>query len=350
MDKDNGGGNSPPVREVGDAPNITRLIDINDCKDYYPKYNDNPRKEFRSSWSSPEKFATHIQKVIKGSSWYGTDCVWQNGNSESFNGVKNIQEAIDMAFHGWAEGGALIEKTRGYIQALNPLSPKMVRYGMAGSTPNIPRAIAGNLLNMRLPANKKSTKNKTITIVYNMCESGWAHKDAITNKAAVTAALVDEIEAKGFSCEVIACAVTSNRDIRVLSSVCVKESHQPVDINRLAFGLGHTAMFRCLFFADWQGDDFCKALSYGLGCISTTQATAEANAKQIYHIEGGSSKKIEIGNFKDIDTAATKGLNQIVRTLREQGCPAFPPLKDHEDDLEKSEEETETSYRDEGSW
>lgn len=349
MAKDNGG-ESPQVREVGDAPNITRLIDINCCKDYYEEYNNLPREVFRSSWSSPEAFATHIQDMNGKDSWY-EDNVWRD-ISESFTGVKTLQEAIDMAFQGWKEGGALIEKTRGYIQALNPLSPKMVRYGIAGTTPNVPRAIAGNILNMRLPEKKNSLKKKTITIIYNMCESGWSNKDSIGNKAAVTAALIDEIEAKGFSCEVIACATTSNRRIRVLTSVCVKESHQPVDINRLAFGLGHPAMFRALFFADWQGDKFCSSLGYGLGIISTTTPTAEDKINQIYHIEGGSSKKIKIKDFSDIDTAATKGLNSIVRTLREQGCPAFPPLKDHEDDLEKPKEETEASpkWRDDDGW
>lgn len=271
MAKDNGGGNTPPVRELGDAPNITRLIGIDCVKDYYESYKkDYPnRVEVRSSWSSPEAFAANIQKMT-GSPWYPDRSVWEKGgNDEGFSGVKNLQEAIDMAFQGWAEGGALIEKTRGYIQALNPLSPKMVKYGIAGTTPNVPRAIAGNILNMRLPEKTKTTKKKTITLVYNMCESGWTNKDHISNKAAVTTALVDEIEAKGFSCEVIACATTTNNKIRGLSMVCVKESHQPVDINRLAFSLGHSAMFRMLFFADWEGHDEFKELGYGLGMIST---------------------------------------------------------------------------------
>lgn len=348
MAKDNGG-ESPQVREVGDAPNITRLIDINDCKDYYESYKtDYPnRPTFRSSWSSPEAFAGHIQRM-SGSSWYDGS-VWKSMDKR-FSGVDNLQEAIDMAFHGWKEGGALIEKTRGYIQALNPLSPKMVKYGIAGATPNVPRAIAGAILNMRVPEKKASMKKKTITIVYNMCESGYTDKAMVSNKAAVVAALIDEIEAKGFACEVIACATTSTREFRCLTSVCVKDSNQPVDVNRLAFSLGHSAMFRGLFFADWQGDDFCKTLGYGLGIISTTQATPDANAEQIYTIESGSSKQINISNFKDIETAATKGLNQIVRALQMQGCPAFPKLKDHEDDLEKPEEDDEPEYENHWSY
>lgn len=359
MAKDNGGA-SPQVREVGDAPNITRLISADNCKEHVDKEASAGRAVFRSSWSSPEAFATHISKMDPDGSWYDNGYSWspsvwkKSSEHKEFSGVDNIQEAIDMAFHGWEEGGALIEKTRGYIQALNPLSPKMVKYGIAGTTPNVPRAIAGNLLNMKLPANVASRKKKTITIIYNMCECGMTNQAQISNKAAVTAALIDEIEAKGFSCEVIAVATTSNHQIKVLTSVCVKESHQPVDINRLAFSLGHAAMFRMLFFADWEGDDFCSKLGHGLGWVSTTAAEKEQNLEQIYTIEGGHNGNIPIKLFKDLDTAATKGLNAIVRELQRQGCPAFPKLKDHEDGLdEKPREEDEVphySYDEEEDW
>lgn len=316
------------VIEVGDAPNITRLIEFEEQK----------ATTFRSSWSSPEKFAKHI---LDGNE---KDC-WYNGNvykdtSPSFSGVNSVAEAVDMCYNGWTEGGALIEKTRGYIQALNPLSPKMVKYGIAGSTPNVPRAIAGNILNMRMPEKRASTKRKTITIVYNMCESGWTEKDNISNKAAVTAALIDEIEAKGFSCEVIAMATTQRyNDFRAATCVCVKESHHPVDINRLAFSLGHVAMFRVMFFADWQKDDRCKDLGYGLGTVSTSKAGPEANAAQVYTIESGHEGNIPIRLFKDIEMAAKEGLNKIVWALQKQGCPAFPPLKENEDGVEPDEED-----------
>jgi len=325
---------SHTVKEVGDAPNITRLLDekIN-CK------------TFLSSWSSPEKFAAHVQDGSEADCWYNGS-VYRDGDAD-FSGVSTVAEAVDLCFNGWAEGGALIEKTRGYVRALNPLSPKMVKYGVAGTTPNVPRAIAGNILNMRLPDRVVSKKKKTITLVYNMCESGGQSKDAISNKAAVTAALIDEIEAKGFSCEVIACAMTSNyNSFKALTSVCVKESHQPVDVNRLAFSLGHSAMFRVMFFADWQKDDFCEPLGYGLGCVDSTRPSKELNEKQIYTITSGWRKnKIPINLFSDLDKSATEGLNAIVSELQRQGCPAFPK-KDHEDDLEQSEEDTPEPYDD----
>lgn len=357
MAEDNGGGNSPPVVELGDAPDLTRTVRVkSDVKDdsLHPSY---PlKKTIIASWSSLEVFAKQF-KGDNGSGWWARRNV-RNSWSADFNGCDSFDEALDMAVHGWEEGGVACDKARGYIQALNPLSPKLVRYGIAGTTPNVPRAIAGNLLNMRQPKPTASMKKKTITIIYNMCENGGTDATMITNKAAVTAALIDEIEAKGFAVEVIASVVTNGHDyrsgsrgtIRAYEFVRVKESHHPVDINRLAFGLGHAAMFRGLFFADMQRNDEFKEIGEGLGGAASMQALKEHNEEQIYTISSA-GQPISAGWFKDMDMSATTGLNAIVRELRLQGCPAFPVMteKEREDALAKPEED-HSSYPNEYSY
>lgn len=337
MAKDNGG-ESPQVREIGDAPNITRILGHEAYKD----------KTYYSSWSSPEAFARHIQDMDGDKSWYASHgSVWKEAN-ESFSGVSSIAEALDLCRNGWKEGGETIEKTRGYIRALNPLVNKPIKYAIAGSTPNVPRAIAGNILNMKAPDKDKSSRRKVITIKYNMCESGWTNKDNIVNKAAVMAALIDEIESKGFSCEVIATAFTGPGSMDALTSVCVKPSHHAVDINRLAFSLGHSAMFRVLFFADWEGDNYCSSLGWGLGHARSTQPTKDENERDIYTIQSN----VGMTKFENIETSATKGLNSLVKELQLQGCPAFPKMtedqirKDHEDDLVEEDDEDEYDFDD----
>lgn len=349
MAEDSGGASPLLTVELGDAPDLTRTMRVGDeekpkspFRDRYPA-----KKQIIASWSSIEVFAKQF-KGDNGSSWWSRSNV-RNRWSREFNGCDSFDDALDMAIHGWAEGGALIEKTRGYVQALNPLSPKMVKYGIAGTTPNVPRAIAGNLLNMRQPKPSPQRKKKTVTLVYNMCENGGTDAEMITNKAAVTAALIDEIEAKGFAVEVIAAVATvgynwnDESSINAFEFVRVKESHHPVDINRLAFSLGHAAMFRGLFFADMQRNHEFKEIGEGLGSATSFNASKGHNEEQIYTISSN-GQPIRANWFKDMDTSATKGLNAIVLELRKQGCPAFPPLKDHEDDLEKSEEETEQDY------
>src|ERR1041385_1938979 len=98
MAKDNGG-ESPQVREIGDAPNITRLLGHEPVKD----------KTYYSSWSSPEVFARHIQDMDGNASWYRFDNVWQDAN-ESFSGVSSIAQALDLCRNGWKEGGETVER------------------------------------------------------------------------------------------------------------------------------------------------------------------------------------------------------------------------------------------------
>lgn len=318
-----GGGNSPPVRECGDAPHVTRIT----RPDEFEK---NTRL---SSWSSPEKFTAHLQNINPKNNWYKFGDVWNNAN-ESFSGVSTIDEAFDMCRNGWKEGGETIERTRSYIHALNPTLPKPIKYAIAGSTPNVPRAVAGNILNMRAPEEGKSARRKIITILYNVCQSCAVPKEVITNKAAVTAALIDVIEEQGFSCEVIVVAKTTSYNLNDYLSIMIKESHHPVDTNRLAFCLGHSAMFRVLCFADWQSDPYCEPLGGGLGFASSTKPSKELNERFIYTLV---SDKHSGEKFKDIDIAAKEGVQCLISELQAQGCPAFPK-KGHADDLDKDEE------------
>lgn len=326
-----GGGNSPLVRECGDAPHVTRLVRL---------IEENKKTRY-SSWSSPEAFARHLKTIDPNSIWY-SDNVWKNAN-EHFSGVSSIQEAFDLCRNGWKEGGETIEKTRSYIHALNPTLPKPIKYAIAGSTPNVPRAVAGNILNMRAPEVTKSSRRKTITILYNMSENCVVDKASITNKAATTAALIDVIEGQGFSCEVICVAYGESARMKDMVSIMVKESHHPVDTNRLAFTLGHAAMFRVLIFADWQSDDLCRDLGWGLGTPKRVVCSEETNRSNVYAI--GSNNGC-IRYFKDIDTSAKEGVRWLIEELQRQGCPAFPK-KDHEDDLDKPEEDEELHPDDE---
>jgi len=339
MAQDNGGGNSPLVVEIGDAPDLTRTMHPDPrgmiSKDY------DIHKMIVASWSSLEVFAKQF-KGDHGAGWWASNNVRNRWNPD-WNGAESFDAALDLAIHGWREGGETIERTRGYIRALNPLSPRMIKYGIAGSTPNVPRAIAGNILNMRVPEPGKSRKRQIITIVYNLCENGGVSAECITNKAAVTAALIDEIEAKGFACEVVAAVATnawggSKGYIKAYEFVRIKESHHPMDINRIAFGLGHAAMFRGLFFADMQRNHEFKEIGEGLGSATSTFPTKELTEEQTYTITSAGKPGISASLFKDVDTAVTKGLNAIVSELQRQGCPAFPK-KDHEDDLDEEDEE-----------
>jgi len=280
-----------------------------------------PDLKWHSTWDTPEAFARHIASLDKEKAW--SDSGWDG--DETFTGTKNMEEALKLAEGGWQEGAEHVLKLQGNILAANPQLPKTVKYSMAGSIPNVPRAIAGNPINMKALDLSLSRRRPVLTIMTAMHANWTISKDAITNRAAVVAAIIDMIEAAGYACEVIAFApsIGHGENEVVSTSVIIKASTQPLDVARLAYGVGHSSMFRRLIFADWGSDPMLKKiLGRGLGMchfdVSKLQNTG------IYVLPSVEDNR-EL--FKDAKTSATKGLAFLIGKLRDQGCPAFtgPP-------------------------
>lgn len=299
-----------------------------------------PGRSFHSTWSSPESLAKYIASHDDSDTWQRGDSAYKDG-SEKFHATKNMYEALDLARSGWKEGAEKIERLRSFIKSRHPTALTRVRYGIAGSTPNVPRAVAGNRFNMRLPVEGKSRKRPVLTLVCNMCANWSIDATQISNRAAAVAAMIDEIEAQGFSCEVVSTALTrgnvwsGRKEFTAATSVIVKPSHQPVDTMRLAFGTGHAAMFRRLIFADWQLEPSCQeGLGEGLGSASgsySKEDLEEMAERNIYFVP---SCEGHADIFKDDDSTADKGLDFVIDALRQQGCPAFPKMT--EDELSKA--------------
>lgn len=295
-----------------------------------------PKQTFHSCWDSPEAYARYIETLSPSNSWYDQD-PW-NGRPSSFYGSNNMDEALQLARHGWKEGAEKIEKLRSYIQAANPKSAQLVRYDIAGSTPNVPRAVAGNIFNMKAHNLSKSHKKPVITLVANMSANCGIDKDMISNRAAVLAALVDEVESAGFSCEVIATAMSKGRGkaedgtrFKAATSIIVKPSHQPVDTVKLAFALGHASLFRRMIFADWMTEKTCQAgLGYGLGNAGGgfKEEQEELREKGIYMLPSAETKA---SYFKDEDTVMSTGLPYLIQYLKNQGCPPFATAPEWKD-------------------
>lgn len=310
---------------IGDAPDINRWT---------------PGLTYHSTWSSPEAFSRHIRSLDESKAWQ--DAGWDDGDG-GFRGTKTMAEALDLAQEGWKEGGNLVARLRDTISAMHPLAPKPIVYGIVGSTPNVPRAVAGNILNMRTTDLSRSRKRPIITLWSEMSSLCHVDKDAISNRAAVVAAIIDQIESVGFSCEVISSASTDCRwttnSPRMATSVMVKEAGQGADAQRLAFGLGHSAMFRRMVFADWGSDHDNKRIGKGLGSGHPVKKESLLEQK-IYYLPGaGSNEKA----FATEAAAATLGLQYMINILRTQGCPAFPKLNTDGEIHEEMEDDEEIS-------
>lgn len=293
--------------ELGDAPQVSRMFTTKDGQPF----------TYTSSWSSSEKFARHIKSIKKSSAWHPSG--WEQGEKQ-FRGTDTFEEAIQLAEEGWKEGVAKVSALQQKILANNPLLKEPIKYDVVGAVPNVPRAISGDPKNMRAVDLKKSRRRPVITIVANMSASWNVNEQILCNRAAAIAAVVDKIEASGFAVEVVAAGITGTGKFTVCTSITLKESHQPVDIARLAYGLGHSSFFRRLVFADWGGNDFCKPLGHGLGYISDMTRSPDCEDQGMLILPCANTG---MRHFKDDERTEKDGVDFIIEVLKSQGCPAF---------------------------
>lgn len=279
-----------------------------------------------SGYSSPEAFARAIDDGAKrGTPWHTS---FMDKGDKSFYGTSSLQECLELAKNGWKEGAEKADKLRGLIAAKIPRSPKLVKYDVAGAVPNVPRAVSGNLLNMKALDLAKSRRRPVLTLVSNMAVNCGVDAAAISNHASVVAALIDQIEEAGYACEVLSTATTKsgygNGSKSVATTVRVKQSNQPVDLPRLSFALGHAAFYRRLVFGDWGLEKESSFLGMGLG--SACPLDPKALNKQGVYVIPESSNKL----FGTEEKAMNEGLQYLLLALKRQECPALPKLTDAE--------------------
>lgn len=194
--------------------------------------------------------------------WPSEDSRTAKASDRWDNGV-GWQGALRMAVEGWEEG---VGKVSALVDSL-PMGARAVRtYSAAGDYPDVPRAVSGDPFNMvrRGMAHKQ---RPTMTIVVNCCCSAAVPASAMMNYAAAMVSVVDRLENRGVSVELIGCAVSALRGKRGMVAWTIKKAGDPVDLSAVAYGIGHPAMFRRLCFAAWER--FPREMhTYGYGRVT----------------------------------------------------------------------------------
>ena len=299
----------PQYRISGDAPELREII---------PEVERDKRS--LSFYSSPEALALHIGQVNKDLCWQ--QGAWKYDPQVRFHGTASMSDAIILCREGWPEGAERVARLRDKINAQNPVGPRLVKYDVAGAYPIVPRAIAGNPMSMKRYDTARLRRKPVITLLSDMSANAGVKQECITNRAAVVAAIVDVVEAAGYACHVVGFCSTSDPLISCIVAATIKESYQPVDIARLAFGLGHAAMFRRLCWVPLMEDRFTECLGSDLGATTPIPMDGLAG-RGIYLIDSPNNKS---NLYQSEDAAATAGLEHLIQHLAKQGCPAFPQV------------------------
>ncbi len=125
---------------------------------------------------------------------------------------------------------------------------------VTGGHVSVGRLLSGHPVHM---VNRPKQPGKRVVTFFNETFiSAAIDPDIAIIRAAVIAALVDILEAEGYSCEIVA-ALTTTREYQVAvghhGTVTLKTAGERLNLSDIVFGLGHPSFFRRLCFAMTAG-------------------------------------------------------------------------------------------------
>lgn len=283
----------------GDAPDLLPMLPPLTTRD-----------RLYSLWSSPAKAADYIETIpyFWSAAAHDTDPNY---------GTRNRHEALRLARDGWPEGAERVAKLRDKINAQNPTGPRLVRYDVAGAYPIVARAIAGNPMSMKRYDTARLRRKPVITIVSHMSTSWNTPAANFIRRAGVVAAIIDVVESAGYACHVLASGGAEKNNKSWRMGFTLKESFQPVDIDRVAFGVGHPSMYRRIGFCLAYSEMLMEPLGTGLGRSNESAKYPDLAEQQVYVLP------FFADDFSSDERAETIGLNRLLQHLAAQGCPAF---------------------------
>jgi hypothetical protein len=284
----------------GDAPDLLELLPVLTTQ-----------TRLYSLWSSPAQAADYIETIP----YFWTDAASDNNPNY---GTPSRQAALKLARDGWPEGAERAARIRDKITAANPVGPRLVKYDVAGAYPIVARHLAGNPLSMKRYDTARLRRKPVITLVSHMSTRWRTPAANFIRRAGVVAAIIDVVESAGFACHVLASGGAEIDDKSWRVGFTLKESHQPVDIDRIAFGVGHPSMYRRIGFCLAYSEMSMEPLGTGLG-RSDENATYPGLAEQQVYV-----LPFFADDFSSDEKGETIGLKRLLQHLAKQCCPAFP--------------------------
>lgn len=237
------------------------------------------------------------------------ECEFSKLESEGqikFTGTKSYQEAENLLLHGWKEP----VKELSAIKA-NPISQvtetrNTVYHSPVGFVPNIPRALAGNPCNMMNVRQQQYKSTKVVNIVYSITYDSTATHSNIMRVAKSLLASIIFLEKRGYRCNIyiynrIEFYHSKNYGTFLLR---IKDSNEPLNLNKITFPLIHPSMLRRLYFRWVETNGKTSDKSYGHPLMPSPK-----QLKEIF--KGKKVATIDFQEFRDYE-------NQILNSIEKQ--------------------------------
>lgn len=192
---------------------------------------------------------------------------------ESFAGVP-LMEAARLAMSGWTGGNKVIDKLRVQIdQMIQASIPQPeVYYDVVGDIIDMGRYVEGEpecMMHIEDTGTLKRSNHPTVArLVFNIGVSGAVSRRTALLRGAAVIVLIDTLERHGTRVQVDLAYGVSNRlyDGDVLEyHLTIKQAHEYLSTNSLAFYLGHVSSIRRLMWAllEHEPDDVRRRFGIG---------------------------------------------------------------------------------------
>ena len=170
-----------------------------------------------------------------------TDSVWF--------GSENFDSAVALARDGWSDGLAKMARNISALSAVPSLvSGPSFYFDVAGAYPVAALAAAGIPESMVNFAPISERVRPIIRLMIPIMASGSYEAHEFLNYGSGFVGIVDSLEANNFRVELTTFIAAECGNEKCLISVRIKESHEPVNLEKLAFCLSHVAYFRRIGF------------------------------------------------------------------------------------------------------
>jgi len=214
-----------------------------------------------------QRFVSYCVSTLPSKSWEKQGPASIQAQDTHWAGDTDWSETIKLALNGWRNGWQSVDAQMHTIKdELRPIRPRVtIKRALFGHRPDVPRYCSGHPMNMRR-SHRVRVNAPCVRLLISIGALSNVEPEAYINRGAAVCAYIDAIENAGISTEIVATsrAKGNSRDI-VECRIMLKQAGQPLDIDGVAFFLGHPAVLRRLVFRWREREAFYKSFCHGYG-------------------------------------------------------------------------------------
>lgn len=200
-----------------------------------------------AGFASFDAMVDFVEAMPRPSGNGSRDAGWQTGGTrDKFCASTSMQHAIRIARDGWPEGSDMVRRVAELITTEHAVNRKRV-YSVAGGRANVARMLAGNPAHMR--SRPKQEARKVITLHVELSASAAIEPRNLMIRAATVTAICDVLEQAGHGCNIVAVMTSALYGRSFQVAVEIKTAGEPLNVDNVAFALGHPSMLRRFCFA-----------------------------------------------------------------------------------------------------